>query len=161
MDVNDIKNILKTDDYYFFSQDDKKISTFLKNNFYNHYNYEWSIKLCCDFIYKNNIQPKPFIEFLDEYYTWYYNFNSSKKGKKRTFKFIDNLKASKKFNSINSGKIKLKDKKLKADFLQDVKSINSKYFGASNEDLIKFLFNNFELSTTQSALNKAFYEKTV
>jgi len=132
----------------------------LKNKFYDHKQYKWSIKRCIEYINTYQVSPDHFVNSFTFSINSYHNLSGNFSGYESAIKFIFRLENSKKFQSKRysfTGYPLKKDEEI-FEFLLHMKNAKS-FIDVSHNEWIKYIFENFKTGYTHDTLRKYYYDK--
>jgi hypothetical protein len=158
-------NTNKTDSDHFFNKIEegelRLIYNDIKKNLRNPNTYKWSIKKAVDFITVKKLNSVLLINFLDDFFTYYFNvFN--KKGSQETFKFLNLLKTSP-YLQKHCGKQKLILKNINElnNFLEEITTLKANYLDVSHENFIRFISSNFTTQKSYGTLRRLYFDNKI
>ena len=137
----------------------EKIHSLIKENLYNKNNYKWNSKKAYYFVSRNRLNPDIFIDFLKDFFLYYYSINS--KGKTGAFKFLAKLEGVEKykFSLYNFGGFELNEKSDVLEFLQEIKTLKKNHLKVSHNRFVGFINKYFKTGLSPTTLRRYYYDE--
>lgn len=136
-----------------------KLFADIKNEFYNSVTCKWGVKECIIYCNDHQLEPLKLVNFLELIFNQCQQSPTPPKALKSAISYLNVLKESKNFNTINTTKTKIKllNSNEILNFLTEMKILKSK-LDITHDEMVDFIFLHFNLGLKKNTIRRYYFD---